>query len=50
MKQQKDSEEQKMGHNLRREEERWSELQRMRSGTEKLWSKGEKEIIGQKRK
>lgn len=50
MKQQKDSEEQKkMGHTLRKEE-RGSELQRMRSGTEKLWGKGDKEIIGQKRK
>lgn len=50
MKQQEDSEVQKMGHNLRREEERWSELQRMRPGTEKLWGEGDKEITGQKGK
>lgn len=49
MKQQEDSEEQKMGYNLR-QEERWSELRRMRSGTEKLWDEGDKEIIGQKGK
>lgn len=36
MKQQKDSEEQKIGHTLRREKERYSELQRMSSGTEKV--------------
>lgn len=47
MKQQEDFKEQKMGHNLRRGE-RQSEFQRIRSGIEELWGKGDREITGQK--
>ena len=50
MKQQEDTEVQKMGHYLRRGEERQFEVQGMRAGTEELWSEGYREKIGRKRK
>ena len=43
-------EEQRMGHTFRRGEQRQSEFQRMRSGTEEMWGKGDREIPGQKGK
>lgn len=49
MKQQDDIKEQKMSHNLR-SGERQSEFQRIRSGTEELWDKGDRETTGQKGK